>query len=64
MPTGGVSADEENLKAWFTAGVSCVGMGSKLVRKDFINSEDYTGLQEHVREVLERIQSIRKEKEV
>lgn len=64
MPTGGVSADEENLKAWFKAGVSCVGMGSKLVRKDFINSEDYTGLQEHVREVLERIQSIRKEKEV
>lgn len=59
MPTGGVSADEENLKAWFNAGVSCVGMGSKLVRKDLINSEDYEGLQAHVRKVLERIQIIR-----
>ena len=28
MPTGGVSPTEENLSAWFDAGVACVGMGS------------------------------------
>lgn len=30
MPTGGVSLEEQNLKDWFQAGVSAVGMGSKL----------------------------------
>ncbi|WP_400262118.1 bifunctional 4-hydroxy-2-oxoglutarate aldolase/2-dehydro-3-deoxy-phosphogluconate aldolase [Sphingobacterium sp. SG20118] len=30
MPTGGVSLDEENLTDWFSAGVTAVGMGSKL----------------------------------
>ena len=34
MPTGGVSPTEENLKAWFDAGVTCVGMGSKLIVKN------------------------------
>ena len=34
MPTGGVSPTEENLKGWFDAGVTCVGMGSKLISKD------------------------------
>ncbi|HHB51779.1 MAG TPA: bifunctional 4-hydroxy-2-oxoglutarate aldolase/2-dehydro-3-deoxy-phosphogluconate aldolase, partial [Saprospiraceae bacterium] len=41
MPTGGVSPTEENLRAWFDAGVSLVGMGSKMIRKDLIASGDY-----------------------
>jgi len=28
MPTGGVAPTEENLKGWFDAGATCVGMGS------------------------------------
>jgi len=44
MPTGGVEAKYENLKAWFDAGVSCVGMGSDLVRKDLIDAKDWAGL--------------------
>lgn len=44
MPTGGVEAKYENLKAWFDAGVSCVGMGSDLVRKDLIDAQDWAGL--------------------
>ena len=35
MPTGGVDATEESINAWFKAGVTCVGMGSKLIRKDW-----------------------------
>jgi 2-dehydro-3-deoxyphosphogluconate aldolase/(4S)-4-hydroxy-2-oxoglutarate aldolase len=31
MPSGGVTLDEANLRAWFAAGVHCVGMGSHLV---------------------------------
>ena len=33
MVTGGVEPTEENLTAWFKAGVYCVGMGSKLFPK-------------------------------
>ncbi|NLE75316.1 MAG: bifunctional 4-hydroxy-2-oxoglutarate aldolase/2-dehydro-3-deoxy-phosphogluconate aldolase, partial [Chloroflexi bacterium] len=31
MPTGGVDATEESLRAWFQAGVAAVGIGSKLI---------------------------------
>src|SRR6056300_607108 len=41
MPTGGVSPTEENLKGWFDAGVTCVGMGSKLMAKHADGSFDY-----------------------
>lgn len=34
MPTGGVSPTKESLKSWFSAGVTCVGMGSKLIKKE------------------------------
>jgi 2-dehydro-3-deoxyphosphogluconate aldolase/(4S)-4-hydroxy-2-oxoglutarate aldolase len=36
MPTGGVSPDPENIRAWFKAGVACVGMGSQLFTRDRI----------------------------
>ena len=40
MPTGGVSTDEANLKGWFDAGVTCVGMGSQLISKDILANKD------------------------
>jgi 2-dehydro-3-deoxyphosphogluconate aldolase/(4S)-4-hydroxy-2-oxoglutarate aldolase len=42
MPTGGVTPTEENLKAWFEAGVTCVGMGSQLFPKEILVSENYS----------------------
>lgn len=60
MPTGGVTADKENLKAWFDAGVTCVGMGSKLVTKEFLNNEDFEGLENHVQNTLQLIKSFKK----
>ena len=60
MPTGGVSTDEENLKGWFDAGVTCVGMGSNLISKDILANEDYTKLQTRVSETLALIKMIRK----
>lgn len=59
MPTGGVTATEENLRAWFDAGVTCVGMGSKLIKKSYLDNQDYPELEKHVRDVLETIASIR-----
>lgn len=44
MPTGGVRAEYDNLKAWFDAGVACVGMGSDLVRHDLIAAQDWAGI--------------------
>ena len=59
MPTGGVSTEESNLKAWFEAGVTCVGMGSKLISKEVIANKDYKGLTAEVEKVLALIKSIR-----
>lgn len=59
MPTGGVTASEENLRGWFEAGVTCVGMGSKLVTKEFLRNKDFDGLQQHVANTLELIKNIR-----
>ncbi len=60
MPTGGVSPDEENLKGWFDAGVTCVGMGSKLISKEILANKDFDKLQQTVKETLELIQRLKK----
>lgn len=59
MPTGGVSPTEDNLKGWFDAGVTCVGMGSKLISKDITANEDFAKLEMNVRKVLAIIKSLR-----
>jgi len=59
MPTGGVTASEDNLRGWFEAGATCVGMGSKLVSKDIVAKGDFEGLTTKVAEVLKLIAQIR-----
>lgn len=59
MPTGGVSPTRENLKGWFDAGVSCVGMGSQLITKEILASKDFKTLVENVKKSLEIIKSVR-----
>ena len=59
MPTGGVSPTEDNLKGWFDAGVTCVGMGSKLISKDIIANKDYKKLEQDVRNALAIIEGVR-----
>ncbi len=41
MVTGGVKPEEENLKGWFDAGVTCVGMGSNLFPKEVIAAKEW-----------------------
>ncbi len=45
MVTGGVKPTEENLRAWFDAGASCVGMGSQLFAKKEDGSFDYAKIE-------------------
>ena len=59
MPTGGVSTEESNLKGWFDAGVTCVGMGSKLISKQILETQNYKQLEADVRAVLEVINKVR-----
>lgn len=59
MPTGGVESTEASLRAWFEAGVACVGMGSNLVTKDLLKSADYAGITTKVKDTLELIRRIR-----
>lgn len=60
MPTGGVDTSEENLAAWFKAGVTCVGMGSQLVTKDIIEKGDFQKLTEECKKVLSIIKKYKK----
>ena len=53
MVTGGVEPTEENLSAWFKAGVFCVGMGSKLFPKDVIANQDWNYITEKCKQVFE-----------
>ena len=59
MPTGGVSPTEENLRKWFDAGVTCVGMGSKLITKEIVANGDFAALTQLVADSISLIKEIR-----
>ena len=59
MPTGGVAPTVENLTGWFNAGVTCVGMGSKLIRKDLLAKQAYDEIRDLVVETLAIVERIR-----
>jgi 2-dehydro-3-deoxyphosphogluconate aldolase/(4S)-4-hydroxy-2-oxoglutarate aldolase len=59
MPTGGVSTSRENLKSWFDAGVTCVGIGSQLISSEILANKDFEGLRLKVKETLETIKELR-----
>ena len=61
MPTGGVSATRENLKSWFDAGVTCVGIGSDLIRTEWLETEDWEALSALTSQCLAWIQEARPE---
>ncbi len=57
MPTGGVDLTPKNITAWFHAGVSAVGMGSKLISKDVLNDRLYEQLHTDTVKALELIKA-------
>ena len=59
MATGAVEPTEENLSAWFKAGVTCVGMGSKLFPKEMIAAGNWEAISTLCRDALATIQKYR-----
>lgn len=60
LVTGGVKPSEENLLSWFSAGATCVGMGSNLFPKDMIKAGDWGSITRLCNEALEIIAKVRK----
>jgi 2-dehydro-3-deoxyphosphogluconate aldolase/(4S)-4-hydroxy-2-oxoglutarate aldolase len=59
MVTGGVKPEEANLKSWFDAGVTCVGMGSNLFPKEVIAAKEWSKITTMCKEALNIIKKIR-----
>jgi 2-dehydro-3-deoxyphosphogluconate aldolase/(4S)-4-hydroxy-2-oxoglutarate aldolase len=59
MPTGGVDTTSDNISAWFRAGVSAVGMGSKLISKKLMEDKDYATIESETKKLLAVIQAIK-----
>jgi 2-dehydro-3-deoxyphosphogluconate aldolase/(4S)-4-hydroxy-2-oxoglutarate aldolase len=59
MPTGGVSLDKDNVQAWFTAGVSAVGMGSKLVSKQLLQDKNYAEIHEMAKKAIALVNEVK-----
>ncbi len=49
--TGGVIPEKANINEWFEAGATAVGIGSKLIRSDWISEGNY----QHISDSIERV---------
>lgn len=58
MPTGGVDTTKENIEGWYKAGVSAVGMGSKLISKKLMEAKDFATIENETKKVLNLISKI------
>ncbi len=59
MPTGGVEATQESVQKWIKAGACCVGMGSNLVRRDWISAANFDAMRDTTAQVLEWVKQAR-----
>ncbi len=59
MPTGGVELTIDNLQAWFRAGVSAVGLGSKFLSKELLASGDYAQITKDAKRALELVKQVK-----
>lgn len=59
MPTGGVAATQQSIHDWFRAGVTAVGIGSNLVRKDWVAAGAYEKISELASQMLDWIREVR-----
>jgi 2-dehydro-3-deoxyphosphogluconate aldolase/(4S)-4-hydroxy-2-oxoglutarate aldolase len=52
LATGGVDTSEENLCSWGKSGVTCVGIGSKLFKKEIIEAGNWSEISDTCRSSL------------
>ena len=55
MPTGGISSEPDKIFPWYDAGAIAVGLGSKLITKEYVDSKNYSQLYNDSKELLETI---------
>jgi len=60
MVTGGVKPEEGNLKGWFDAGATCVGMGSNLFPAELIKNKNWKEITKLCSDALAIIQKVHK----
>ncbi len=58
IPTGGVELNKDNIHAWFKAGVSAVGMGSKLISKEVLQHKQYDHLYKQTVTALQMVREV------
>ncbi len=61
MPTGGVEPTVDNLREWFEAGATCVGIGSNLITKELVRKKDWDTLRKRVDSALKIVKMFGKE---
>ena len=59
MPTGGVDVSESSLRTWFGAGIVACGIGSNLITRELLDTQDYDGIERKVRDTVQLIKTIR-----
>ena len=52
MPTGGVETTPESISAWFKAGITAAGIGSNLVKKEWVSAGNYAAITAKTAEVM------------
>ncbi len=62
MPTGGVETTQESVTAWIKAGTAALGIGSNLVRKEWVAAGNYEAITAKTAEVLAWIREARNAK--
>ena len=59
MATGGVELTESSLNEWFEAGVTCVGIGGKLVSKEMLETKNFEPLTNTLSQFLKLVGTIK-----
>jgi 2-dehydro-3-deoxyphosphogluconate aldolase / (4S)-4-hydroxy-2-oxoglutarate aldolase len=59
MPTGGVETTQESINAWFKAGIAAAGIGSNLIKKDWVTGGNWDAMTAKTAEVLGLIRQAR-----
>ncbi len=59
MPTGGVETTQESIRAWFKAGITAAGIGSNLIKKEWLAAGNYAAITAKTVEVLAWIREAR-----
>lgn len=52
MPSGGVEATREDIFSWIKVGAAALNIGTSLILKDMVKSEDFEGIRKRVEECI------------